>query len=34
MVLLAALALIGGLFPAPVFDWVAHELPLILGGAW
>jgi NADH-quinone oxidoreductase subunit M len=33
-VLLAALALIGGLFPAPVFDWVAHELPLILGGAW
>ncbi len=34
MVLLAALALIGGLFPAPVFDWVAHALPLILGGAW
>ena len=33
-VLLAALALIEGLFPAPVFDWVAHELPLILGGAW
>ena len=33
-VLLAALALIEGLFPAPVFDWVAHELTLILGGAW
>jgi len=33
-VLLTALALIEGLFPAPVFDWVAHELPLILGGAW
>ena len=33
-VLLAALALIEGLFPAPVFDWVAHELPLILGGVW
>lgn len=32
--LLAALALIEGLFPAPVFDWVAHELSLILGGAW
>ena len=33
-VFLAALALIEGLFPAPVFDWVAHELPLILGGNW
>ncbi len=33
-VLLAALALIGGLFPATVCDWVAHGLPLILGGAW
>ena len=33
-VLLAALALIEGLFPAPVFNWVAHELPLILGGGW
>jgi len=31
-VLLAALALVEGIFPAPVFDWVAHELPLILGG--
>ncbi|MBM4464372.1 MAG: NADH-quinone oxidoreductase subunit M [Chloroflexi bacterium] len=33
-ILLAALALIEGLFPAPVFDWVAHELTLILGGVW
>ena len=33
-VLLAALALIEGIFPASVFDWVAHELPLLLGGAW
>jgi NADH:ubiquinone oxidoreductase subunit 4 (subunit M) len=31
-VLLTALALIEGLFPAPVFDWVTHELALILGG--
>ena len=33
-VLLAALALIEGLFPAPVFNWVTQELTLILGGAW
>jgi NADH-quinone oxidoreductase subunit M len=33
-VLLAALALIEGIFPASVFDWVTHELPLLLGGAW
>jgi NADH-quinone oxidoreductase subunit M len=33
-VFLAALALIEGLFPAPVFNWVAQELTLILGGAW
>jgi len=32
--LLAALALIEGVFPAPLFDWVAHELTLILGGGW
>jgi multicomponent Na+:H+ antiporter subunit D len=32
-VLLAALALIEGLFPAPLFNWVAQELPLILGGS-
>jgi len=31
--LLAVLALVEGIFPAPVFDWVAHELPLILGGS-
>ena len=33
-VLLAALAIIEGIFPAPLFDWVAHELPLLLGGHW
>lgn len=33
-VLLTALALVEGLFPAPVFDWVAHELTLISGAAW
>jgi len=33
-VLLAILALVGGLFPAPLFDWAMHELPLLLGGAW
>ncbi|MBN1584025.1 MAG: NADH-quinone oxidoreductase subunit M [Anaerolineae bacterium] len=31
-ILLAALALIEGIFPAPLFNWVAHELSLILGG--
>ncbi len=31
-VLLAALALIEGIFPGMVFDWVVHELPLLLGG--
>ncbi len=33
-VFLAALALIEGLFPAPLFDWVSRELPLLLGGGW
>jgi len=33
-VLLAVLALVEGIFPAALFDWVAHELPLILGGLW
>jgi len=33
-VLLAVLSLVAGLFPAPVFDWVARELPMLLGGAW
>jgi NADH-quinone oxidoreductase subunit M len=32
--LLTALALIEGIFPAALFDWVAHELPLLLGGQW
>ena len=27
-------ALIEGLLPAPVFNWVAQELPLLLGGNW
>jgi NADH-quinone oxidoreductase subunit M len=33
-VLLAGLAIIEGIFPAAVFDWVLHELPLLLRGAW
>ncbi|MBN2391246.1 MAG: NADH-quinone oxidoreductase subunit M [Anaerolineae bacterium] len=33
-VLLSVLAVIEGVFPAPLFDWVAHELPLLLGGHW
>ncbi|HUV88150.1 MAG TPA: NADH-quinone oxidoreductase subunit M [Anaerolineae bacterium] len=33
-VLLAVLSLVEGIFPATVFDWVFHELPLILGGRW
>jgi NADH-quinone oxidoreductase subunit M len=33
-VLLSVLALIEGIFPAPLFNWVAHELTLILGGRW
>ena len=33
-VLLAAAALIEGLFPATIFNWVANGLPLILGGTW
>jgi proton-translocating NADH-quinone oxidoreductase chain M len=33
-VVLAILALVEGLFPAPVFNWVAQELPLLLGGSW
>ncbi len=32
--LLAALAFIEGIFPAMLFNWVTHELPLILGGQW
>ena len=33
-VLLAILALIEGLVPAPVFDWVNQALAMILGGNW
>jgi NADH-quinone oxidoreductase subunit M len=33
-VLLAALSLIEGIFPAPLFDWVDQSLNLILGGNW
>ena len=31
-VALTALLIVEGLFPGPLFDWAAHELPLILGG--
>jgi NADH-quinone oxidoreductase subunit M len=31
---LAVLALVEGIYPAPLFDWVAQELTLILGGGW
>ena len=31
-VFLTVLALVEGLFPAPLYDWVAHELALLLGG--
>jgi NADH-quinone oxidoreductase subunit M len=33
-VFLAVLALVEGIFPAPLFNWVAQELTLILGGGW
>lgn len=33
-VLLAGLAVIEGIFPAAVFDWVLQELPLLLRGGW
>jgi NADH-quinone oxidoreductase subunit M len=33
-VLLAGLALVEGLLPAPVFDWVSQALTTILGGNW
>jgi hypothetical protein len=33
-VFLAVLALVEGLFPAPIFGWVTQELPLLLGGSW
>ena len=33
-VLLTALALVEGLFPAPVFDWADRAMALILGGNW
>jgi formate hydrogenlyase subunit 3/multisubunit Na+/H+ antiporter MnhD subunit len=33
-VLLTGLALIEGIFPAPVFDWVSQALTTILGGNW
>ena len=33
-VLLAVLALVEGLVPAPVVNWVTQELPLLLGGNW
>jgi NADH-quinone oxidoreductase subunit M len=33
-VLLTGLALIEGLVPAPVFDWVGQAMAMILGGSW
>jgi len=33
-VALSVLALIEGLLPAPVVNWVTQELPLLLGGKW
>ena len=33
-VLLTILALVEGLFPAPVFDWADRAMALILGGHW
>ena len=33
-VLLTALAVIEGVFPAPIFDWVERALNLIAGGHW
>jgi NADH-quinone oxidoreductase subunit M len=33
-VLLAALAIIEGIFPGGVLDWVLRELPLLLRGVW
>ena len=32
--IVAALAVIEGLFPAPLFDWVTRELDLLLRGQW
>jgi NADH-quinone oxidoreductase subunit M len=31
---LSVLALVEGIFPAPVFNWVAQGLNLVLGGQW
>lgn len=33
-VFLSILALVEGLLPAPVFNWISQELTLILGGNW
>lgn len=33
-IILAVLAIVEGIFPGPLFDWVAHELPMLLGGRW
>jgi NADH-quinone oxidoreductase subunit M len=33
-ILLSALAVIEGIWPAPLFSWAAEELALILGGQW
>ncbi len=31
---LTILTILEGIFPAPIFNWVTHELPLLLGGQW
>ncbi len=31
---LTVLLVVEGLFPAPLFEWAARELPLLLGGNW
>jgi formate hydrogenlyase subunit 3/multisubunit Na+/H+ antiporter MnhD subunit len=31
---LAVLTVIAGIFPSPLFNYVANEVPLILGGIW
>jgi len=34
VIVLAVLSLVEGLFPAPLFDWAAQQMALLLGGQW
>ena len=34
VILLAVLSLVEGLLPAPLFDWAAQQMALLLGGQW